>query len=102
MAKKRSKKHDILAPLDDVGCNCDFENDYGIGDDLDNVEQGQQVADDVNYEYDNDAEEDQELEGGAHLLPKKEKESSNKLLLTTKSNKVLTADIETFKHAHEP
>ena len=103
MAKKRrGRKPDLPAPSEDVECDSNFENDYGIEDNFDTGEQNQQLADDINFEYSDEDDEEQELKGGAHPLAEEEEESEDELLLTTKSNKVLAVDIEKDKQQHKP
>ena len=100
--KKRVRRPVVPTPPDEVECDSDFENDYNIEDNMDIIEQNQQVADDIYYEYAEEDNEDQQLKGGAHPLAEEEEESEDELLLTTKSNKALAVDVELYKQSLEP
>nr|VWP01580.1 Uncharacterized protein [Ganoderma boninense] len=102
MARKRkSKKPDFAEPVDDVECDSEFEDNYDIDDNCDNVEQ-QEIAEDICFQHSDAEEEDGKLKGGAHPLAEEEEESEDELLLTTKSTKALAVDIEQFKQKLEP
>ena len=103
MARKRkSKKPEFAEPVDDVECDSEFEDNYGIDDNFDNVEHNQEIAEDICFEHSDAEDEDEELRGGAHPLAEEEEESEDELLLTTRSTKALAVDIEQFKQKLEP